>query len=194
MVLKECSTQKVMVSGSTPFLTTVSSSCLSSLDFGIISFMWLFSFPSLGKEMATHSSTLAWRVPWMEEPGRLQSMGSQRVGQDWATSLHLTFLSQGQQVNSGVIQAHHWKPHVFSPAVKQEAAQDSRFFLSGSDILLCSTRTPHVEADIASHLHLWGLSWVWTLCWSQGACYLAVPERSLLFLFLYIFTCFLHGD
>ena len=37
--------------------------------------------------MATHSSTLAWKIPWMEEPGRLQSMGLQRVGHDWATSL-----------------------------------------------------------------------------------------------------------
>ena len=36
----------------------------------------------LKKEMATHSSTLAWKIPWMEEPGRLQSMGSQRVGHD----------------------------------------------------------------------------------------------------------------
>ena len=36
----------------------------------------------LGKEMATHSSILAWRIPWMEEPGGLQSMGSQRVGHD----------------------------------------------------------------------------------------------------------------
>ena len=36
----------------------------------------------LEKEMATHSSTLAWKIPWMEEPGRLQSMGSQRVGHD----------------------------------------------------------------------------------------------------------------
>ena len=34
----------------------------------------------LKKEMATHSSTLAWKIPWMEEPGRLQSMGLQRVG------------------------------------------------------------------------------------------------------------------
>ena len=40
--------------------------------------------------MATHSSTLASKIPWTEEPGRLQSMGSQRVGQDWATSLHFT--------------------------------------------------------------------------------------------------------
>ena len=36
----------------------------------------------LEKEMATHSSTLAWRIPWMEEPGRLQSMGSQRLRHD----------------------------------------------------------------------------------------------------------------
>ena len=36
----------------------------------------------LEKEMATHSSILAWRIPWTEEPGGLQSMGSQRVGHD----------------------------------------------------------------------------------------------------------------
>ena len=39
--------------------------------------------------MAPHSSTLAWKIPWMEEPGRLWSMGSLRVGPDWATSLSL---------------------------------------------------------------------------------------------------------
>ena len=43
--------------------------------------------------MAPHSSTLAWKIPWMVEPGRLQSMGSLRVGCDWATSLLLfTFM------------------------------------------------------------------------------------------------------
>ena len=36
----------------------------------------------LEKDMAAHSSTLAWKIPWTEEPGRLQSMGSQRVGHD----------------------------------------------------------------------------------------------------------------
>ena len=41
------------------------------------------------KEMAAHSSTLSWKIPWTEEPGRLQSMGLQRVGHDWATSLHI---------------------------------------------------------------------------------------------------------
>ena len=45
------------------------------------------------KAMTTHSSTLAWKIPWTEEPGRLQSMGSQRVRHDWATSLSLiTFM------------------------------------------------------------------------------------------------------
>ena len=50
--------------------------------------MYETQVPSLGwedpleKEMATHSSTLAWKIPWTEEPGGLQSMGSQRVGHD----------------------------------------------------------------------------------------------------------------
>ena len=44
------------------------------------------------KEMATHSSTLAWRILWTEEPGRLQSMGSKRVGHDWVTNTY-TFLT-----------------------------------------------------------------------------------------------------
>ena len=43
----------------------------------------------LEKEMATHSSILAWRIPWMEESGRLKPMGLQKVGHDWATSLWL---------------------------------------------------------------------------------------------------------
>ena len=46
----------------------------------------------LEKEMATHSSILSWRTPWTEEPGGLQSTGSQRVGHDRATSLSLFFL------------------------------------------------------------------------------------------------------
>ena len=46
----------------------------------------------LEKEIATHSSVLAWRIPWTEEPGGLQSTGLQRVGHDWATSLSLSLL------------------------------------------------------------------------------------------------------
>ena len=58
-------------------------------------FFLLFLFCKDGEEkaMATHSSALAWKIPWIEEPGRLQSMGSLRVGHDWATSLSLfTFM------------------------------------------------------------------------------------------------------
>ena len=59
------------------------------------SFLWLSNIPSymyiyatsLEKAMATHSSTLAWQIPQTEEPGRLQSMGSLRVGHNSATSL-----------------------------------------------------------------------------------------------------------
>ena len=56
--------------------------------------MWEARVQSLGqeylleKEMAAHSSILAWKIPWTEEPGWLQSMGSQRVRHDWVSSLH----------------------------------------------------------------------------------------------------------
>ena len=45
----------------------------------------------LEKGMATHSSILAWRIPWIEEPGGLQSMGSQRVRHDWVTNAHTKY-------------------------------------------------------------------------------------------------------
>ena len=53
----------------------------------------LGSIPGLGRspgeEMATHSSILVWRIPWTEEPGGLQSMGSQRVGHNWSNLAHV---------------------------------------------------------------------------------------------------------
>ena len=54
---------------------------------------WVWSLGQedpLEKAMAPHSSTLAWKIPWTEECSRLQSMGSQRVGHDWVTSLHFS--------------------------------------------------------------------------------------------------------
>ena len=78
------------------FLTNVPTSLQSALKtvkcLPTVRETWV---PSLGQEdpleteMANHSSTLAWKIPWTEEPGGLQSMGSQRVGHDWATSLSL---------------------------------------------------------------------------------------------------------
>ena len=61
--------------------------------------MWETWVQSLGwedpleKEMTTHSSIFAWRIPWTEEPGRLRSMGLQRVGHNWVTSLSLLLSS-----------------------------------------------------------------------------------------------------
>ena len=61
-----------------------------------ISFKYETQVRSLGweepleKEMAIHSSTIAWKIPRTEEPGRLQSKGLQRVGHNWAISLHFT--------------------------------------------------------------------------------------------------------
>ena len=58
--------------------------------------MWEIHVRSQGEEdpldkgMATHSSILAWSIPWTEEPGRLQSMGLQRVGRDWAANISLS--------------------------------------------------------------------------------------------------------
>ena len=58
------------------------------IDVYNLSIMWETWVRSLGqedpleKEIATHSSTLAWKIPWTEEPGRLQSVGLQRVGHD----------------------------------------------------------------------------------------------------------------
>ena len=56
--------------------------CLSSV--GLSDFTFTFHFRALEKEMATHSSVLAWRIPGTREPGGLPSMGSHRVGHDWS--------------------------------------------------------------------------------------------------------------
>ena len=55
--------------------------------------------------MAPHSSTLAWKIPWTEEPGGLQSMGSQRVGHNWATSFtfHFHALEKEMATHSSVL-------------------------------------------------------------------------------------------
>ena len=57
-----------------------------------VGFLKLSAKLILQKAMAPYSSTLSWKIPWTEEPGRLQSMGSLRVKHDWATSLHFKLL------------------------------------------------------------------------------------------------------
>ena len=56
-----------------------------SLDISLPDLIWAILWYILEKEMATHSSILAWKIPWAEEPGRLRSIGLQRVSHDWVT-------------------------------------------------------------------------------------------------------------
>ena len=97
------------------------------------------------KAMAPHSSTLAWQIPWMEEPGRLQSMGSQRVGHDWATSL-FTFMHWRRK----------WHPTpVFLPGESQGQGSLVGCHLCGH------TESDTTEAAQQQHEH-----GTWTvLCW-----------------------------
>ena len=73
------------------FLTIISSNIFSCPLFSF----WTTIMQVLEKALAPHSSTLIWKIPWMEEPGRLQSMGLLRVRHDWATSLSLSFIGEG---------------------------------------------------------------------------------------------------
>ena len=71
-------------------------------------FIWWIIDLSMEKAMAPHSSTLAWKILWTEEPGRLQSMGSLRVRHDWATWLspftfHLHALEKEMATRSSVL-------------------------------------------------------------------------------------------
>ena len=66
---------------------------------------WLLLLFSSEKAMAPHSSTLAWRIPWTEEPGRLQSMGSLRVGRlsDFTFTFHFHALKKEMATHSSVL-------------------------------------------------------------------------------------------
>ena len=91
------------------------------------------------KAMATHSRTLAWKIPWMEEPGRLKSMGSLGVGHDWTTSLSLfTFMHWRRK----------WQPTpVFLPGESQ-----GRGSLVGCH--LWGHRVRHDRSDLAAAAYI----------------------------------------
>ena len=74
----------------------------------------------LKKAMGPHSSTLAWKIPWSEEPDRLQSMGSQRVGHDWVTSLSFyTTIVSYVHFKITYVYLTHWIQHYVSCLVSQ---------------------------------------------------------------------------
>ena len=97
--------------------------------------------------MAPHSSTIAWKIPWMEEPGGLQSMGSWRVRHDWVTSLSLfTFMHWRRK----------WQPTpVFLPGESQ-----GRRSLVGCHLLVCTeSDTTEVTSQQQQHRNLVQAKW-----------------------------------
>ena len=100
------------------FLVAQTVKCLPTMQEGQIQSQGQEDF--LEKEMAIHSSILAWQILWKEEPGRLQSMGSQRVRHDWATSF-LTSLSTLLNISSFSLPTEtstkfidfHWMVHIY---------------------------------------------------------------------------------
>ena len=107
--------------------------------------------------MAPHSSTLAWKIPWTEEPGRLQSMGSLRVGHDWATSLSLfTFTHRRRK----------WQPTpVFLPGESQGRRS------------LVGCLWGHTESDTTERLHFtYCILYHWRRKWQPTPVFL--PRES----------------
>ena len=98
----------------------------------------------LEKEMATHSSTLAWKIPWTEKPGRLQSMGSQRVGTrlSYFTSLHRLCSPPGSSVH-GILQARILEWAAISSSRGSSWPRDQTHIFCASCIAAdCSTEPP----------------------------------------------------
>ena len=117
------------------------------------------------KATAPHSSTLAWRIPWTEEPGRLQSMGSLRVGHDWTTSLSLfTFMRWRRK----------WKP---SPVFLPGESRDSRaWWAAVYGVAHSQTRLKWLSSSSSS------MESEYTL--TKSVIYFCLP-----FWFLWIFSC-----
>ena len=102
---------------------------------------------STEKAMAPHSSTLAWKIPWTEEPGRLQSMGSLRVRHNWATSLSLFIFMHWRRK---------WKPTpVFLPGESQGWESLVGCCLWGH------TKSDMTEVTYQQQVPAWSLIFLW---------------------------------
>ena len=131
--------------------------------------------------MAPNSSTLAWKIPWVEEPGRLQSTGSQRVRHDWATSLSLSCIGEG---NGNPLQCSclenprdggAWWAAVYG--VAQIGRDRSNLAAAAAESQLCIYRL--VLYLKINHPHLYYSQYIFTcLFWgtfSRGECTLKFP-------------------
>ena len=101
------------------------------------------------KATAPHSSTLAWKIPWTEEPGGLQSMGPRGVGHDWVTSLSCTGEGNGNPIQCYCLENPRdggaWWAAIYGVAqswtrLKQLSSSSSSSILLKISLLICSTR------------------------------------------------------
>ena len=118
------------------------------------------------KAMAPHSSTLAWEIPWMEEPGRLQFMGSRRVGDEWATSLSLfTFLHWRRKWQPTPVclpgESQVWEPGGLPSMGSHRVGHD------WSDLAAAAAADYVVSGWSPEGLSGW-LLYLCSLCWWQG--------------------------
>jgi len=110
--------------------------------------IWEYLTFVLGKEMAIRSSTLAWKIPWTEDPGRDYSPWGRRVGHDWVTSLSFPFLCLCLGLSS-------FSPKVFLPMLPTLILKTSMLLLEGMQkAYLCActlVHTPgsHLESGVA---------------------------------------------
>ena len=102
----------------------------------------------LEKEMATHSSIPAWRIPGMEEPGRLQSMGSQRVGHNWTTSLHFTSSACLTTDNTPIVNS------FINSAIELLLSFTNTFWFSFGKKCLFKTSFPSTNGNLTYHCYL----------------------------------------
>ena len=134
--------------------------------------VWETRVPSLGWEdpleegMTTHSSILAWRIPWTEEPGQLHSMGSQRVRHDWATNTHTHHNALGRTRHTcvGVVP---WPGQLVLQLAQQSLGEGT-----GSTATSCLPLLLYLGLQ-SLHLNHFILTWAESLsvfdsCWRPG--------------------------
>ena len=129
--------------------------------------------------MTTHSSILAWKIPWTEEPGRLQAMGSQRVRHDWETSLSFFFLGKHKMTGlKSLFPLHDWHLEFLISSYsfyKQMNKHDSLFFffyLPFLNLLKVKWWCPKHNLDCSFSFSRSNLQWILMVArWRNGPTY-----------------------